>query len=89
MLCVYSFRKVEQQDCLNNEKKFFETYNLYLRLLSQDTVLINSLADYIKDYLNGNEQGGIKDIWNLGISPSMDLDKNQYSLLLEFGLFYV
>jgi hypothetical protein len=87
--CVYSFRKLEQQDCLNNEKNFYETYTLYLRLISPDTVFINSLADYIKNYLNGKEQGQIKDIWGLGITPSMDLDKNQHSLLLEFGLFYV
>ncbi len=87
--CVYSFRKLEQQDCLNNEKNFYETYTLYLRLISPDTVFINSLADYIENYLNGKEQGQIKDIWGLGITPSMDLDKNQHSLLLEFGLFYV
>ncbi len=85
---VYSIKKNEQSDCMNSKMAYL-TYTIYLRILSTDTEKINSLGDYIQNYLNHKEQGGIQDIWFINDSHTIDLEKGQYSILQEYRAFYV
>jgi hypothetical protein len=85
---VYSFKKSSQQDCLTSTD-VFTIYNVYIRLLSMDTVKINSLSDYIQDMLNNDSYGNIHDIRFVNDTHSFDLEKGQYSILLEFSSIYV
>lgn len=85
---VYSFKKNSQSDCLK-VKDAYTTYGVTLRIISPSTLKINSLADYLQDYLNGKTQGGIQDIFFIGDSHSADLDRKQYSIVLEFNAFYL
>ena len=84
---VYSFRKTSQQDCLNS-RNLFTNYSIYVRILSKSTITINSLSDYIQNFLNGQSYGNIQDVWFLNDNHTMDLQMGQYSILLEFGAIY-
>jgi len=85
---VYSFRKASEQDCINS-KNAFTTYSIYVRILSASTITVSTLSDLIQNYLNHKEQGGIADVWMVNDSHNIDYDKKQYTILLEFGSFYV
>jgi hypothetical protein len=85
---VYSFKKSTQQDILIS-KNVFVTYIVYIRLLSMNTVSLNLLGDYVQTYLNNKSQNGIQDIKFITDTHSFDLEKGQYSILLEFEAIYL
>lgn len=84
---VYSFRKASQADCMG-QRTAYTTYQIMVRLLSPDTVKLNDLGDYIQNYLNDKEYGGIQNIWFSSDNHSADIDKGQYSITLEFSAIY-
>lgn len=85
---VFSFRKASQVDCINS-KNAFTNYIIFVRIISPSTETTKQLSDYIQDMLNGKEYNGIQDIWFINDTHSFDLDKDQYSNLLEFNSIYI
>lgn len=84
---VYSFKRTEQQDCLES-KNIFQKYNITVRIYSTNTLVRESLGNYTIDLLNGSSSGNIQDIWFTGSSPATYLEKNVYIDELSFESFY-
>jgi hypothetical protein len=86
---VYTFRRIEQQDVLNNEKDIFSTYTIYIQVQDKTTDTLETLCNSIIDRLNGAHSGHIDDIWFINDNHQIDLDNNTYVNTLEFGAYYV
>ena len=84
---VYSFKKNAEVDCLKGSA--YANYSVYIRILSPDTVKINMLGDYIQELVDDSSSGGIYDIEFVGDNHGVDLDKGQYSIVLEFLAIYI
>jgi len=84
----YSFRKGLQTDCLSS-KKAYTTYNITVKIIENDTALLETISDYVVNYLNHKEQDGIIDIIFTADNHSMDIEKGIYINTLEFQSFYV
>ncbi|HPI82200.1 MAG TPA: hypothetical protein PK122_03140 [Candidatus Paceibacterota bacterium] len=85
---VYTIKKANQVDCMDSKNAYL-TYTVYVRIFSRSTASLNSIGDYLQDYLNHKEQGDIHDIWFTSDVHTIDLEKNQYSILQEYTAIYV
>jgi len=85
---VYSFRKSSQNNCLN-AKNAYTTYQIEAKVVSPDTDTSETISDRLIEYLNGNYEGGIVDIWFTADTHTLDLEKGVYMNSLTFESFYV
>lgn len=85
---VYSFNKTSQNSCLDSTPSFFE-YSLIVKIVARDTVKLETVNDYLIEYLDGNSYNGIQDILFTGDVHTLDLDKNIYMNTLNFNVLYV
>lgn len=85
---AYSFNKAEQTNCLNGGSAF-TTYNITIKIVSYDSDMLETISDYLVDYLNGSNQGNIMDVWFTGDNHTIDLEKGVYMNSLDFESFYV
>lgn len=85
---VYSFRRIGQQDCLT-QKNTFTSYAITAKIVTYDSVLTETISDYLANYLNGISQGGIMDIWVTSDNHQIDLERGVYMNSLDFESFYV
>lgn len=85
---VYSFNKINQGSCLNSAPMYIE-YALIVKIVARDTVKLETVNDYVMEYLDGKEYLGIQDILFTGDSHTLDLDKNIYMNTLNFNALYV
>ena len=87
---VWDFNKIEQQDALLNSKNVFTTYELNLVLIQRShNDEIDTISDYIVNFLNGNELKNIKDIFFLSDEQGYDQERDIYTNTLVFNAFYV
>lgn len=85
---VYSFNKTGQNSCLDSQASFTE-YAVIVKIVGNDTVEVETVNDYLVEYLNGNSYNGIQDIIFTGDIHTLDLDKNIYMNTLNFNALYV
>ena len=85
---VYSFNKTNQGSCLNSSRAYTE-YAIVIKIVSQDTFKLETMNDYLIEYLDGQTYNGIADILFTGDSHTLDLDKNIYMNTLNFNALYV
>jgi len=85
---VYSFRKNDQTNCLDS-KNVYTTYQITVKIVASDTLVLETISDYLVEYLNDNEQGGIKDIWFTNDDHTVDLEKQIYMNSINFDSYYV
>jgi len=84
---LYFFRISSQVNCLST-KNAYKLYALDVLLIEQNTEDLLSLTDYVINYLNGTEEGGIIDITFLNDAHSFDQEKNIYMNQLSFEVAY-
>ena len=84
---VYSFNKSSQDFCLGSSPAITR-YNVYIKIISTDTVRCEAMNDRTVAYLNGNTSGNIQDIRFVSDDHSVDLDKNIYMNSLNFEVLY-
>jgi hypothetical protein len=84
---VYSFNKSLQQNCLDG--KAFTQYNIVVKIIATDTIVLETISDRAVEYLNRNYYGGIQDIVFTGDNHAMDLEKKVYTNTLQFDSWYV
>lgn len=84
---VYSFNKVSQNSCLNSTPSFM-TYALAVKVISNDTLIVEKINDRLVAYLDSNSYGNIYNFEFNGDNHSMDLEKNIYMNSLLFNVFY-
>jgi hypothetical protein len=85
---VYSFNKVTQVSCITS-KKAFTRYAIALKIVANDTVKLETISDYVADYLSSNSYNNIHDIVFTGDNHTLDLEKNIYMNTLSFDALYV
>jgi hypothetical protein len=85
---VYTFRKVAQEDGLNNTKDFFSTYSIYIQVQDKTTDTLETICNSITNLLNGASSGDIQDIWFVNDNHQIDLDNNTYVNTLEYNAYY-
>lgn len=84
---VYSFAKGDQESCLTSTAAFTR-YNIALKVICTDSIVLERVSDRIVSYLGGNSYGNIADVLFIGDSHSLDLDKNIYINTLQFNALY-
>ena len=84
---VYSFRKSSQNDCLS-QKNVYQTYDITAKIVATDTVMLETISDYLVDYLNGKTEGNIQDTWFVSDNHTIDLEKSVYMNSIDFQSFY-
>jgi hypothetical protein len=84
---VYSFSKISQENCLGNTDTFTR-YMIYLKIVTTDTLTLETINDYVVNYLNSSIYGNIQDIVFVGDNHTIDLDKNIYMNTLNFDCIY-
>lgn len=84
---VYSFRKSEQSNCLNSKKAYL-TYQITVKIVTNDTIKNENVSDYLLTLFNGNDTGDIIDTWFTADSHSIDLEKGVYMNSLDFESYY-
>jgi len=85
---IYSFNKASQQNCMNSSE-VFTTYNIVLKIVATDTLKLETINNYVVDYLNNKTYNGIQDINFVSDIHTLDLDKNIYMNTLNFDAIYV
>jgi hypothetical protein len=84
---VYSFNKTSQISCLGS-KASVTNYNITAKILSTNTVTIETINDYLVNYLNGNSYNGIQDILFTGDNHTLDMEKGVYVNSLQFDALF-
>jgi len=85
---VYTFNKASQSNCLGTPNVFTE-YTLIVKIVANDTLLLEYINDYITDYLNNYSGDKFEDIIFVGDDHALDLDKNLYLNTLTFNVTYI
>ena len=84
---VYSFNKSAQESCLGGSVSY-TTYDLSLKVVGTDTLEVETINDYLVNYLNDQAYNGIMQINFRFDNHSLDLEKGVYMNTLEFEVYY-
>lgn len=84
---VYSFNINNTEKCLNGSS-LFKTYNLYIKVVTQDTLKLETISDIIINYLDGNGTLHIVDVIFQGDDHTMNLEEGIYMNTLQFNVIY-
>lgn len=84
---VYSFNVASNEQCLTGTSLFLR-YNVYVKVVTQDTYVLETISDTIRNYLNGNDYQGIIDVSFVSDDHTMNLEEQIYMNTLQFITIY-
>lgn len=85
---VYSFNKISQLSCLESVILAIN-YNIFVDIISNSTEDLETISDYLVNYLNGKTYNKISYIIFIEDNHSLDLEKQLYKNSLIFEAIYI
>jgi len=85
---VYSFNKDTAQNCMSGSA-VFSKYLLAVKIVSTDTLVLETIGDRITYYLENIASNDTIDFSFVNDNHTLDLDKKIYMNTLQFDVLYV
>ena len=84
---VYSFNVNDEERCMSGSA-YITNYNVVVKIVTTDTVLLERISDRLRDVLRGATSGNIRDMYFVTDDHTMDLEKRIYMNTLNFVALY-